>query len=216
MSIIESDNEESDEDSRQSFSKRLSRFRRPSSQSLSDLDGLSEYNPPAEDSEVEAVPKTSSRRGSSTSRSNRSSDFDEDDDADSDASHLPKKRVKRPPIKPSGYSVSTSEHGSNSFLTAAEQREKNKKTEKKSGEDPFDFLKDVRDVRFGGFAERQYASLTSYHRKTEIDQGNQTTIQGHCIYQNRLGNPLLLLKSRFVIFESLVMFSENDFDSSGR
>jgi DNA mismatch repair protein MSH6 len=33
------------------------------------------------------------------------------------------------------------------FLTAAEQREQGKKVEKKSAEDPYSFLQDVRDVR---------------------------------------------------------------------
>jgi DNA mismatch repair protein MSH6 len=42
--------------------------------------------------------------------------------------------------------VGSTSNGS-SFLTAAEKRAQHKKNDKKATEDPFSFLKDVRDVR---------------------------------------------------------------------
>ena len=92
----------------------------------------------------------SSARGSSVSggRSEfESSAAELDSDEESDA---PKKKKASKPARPSLKHVQSSEGGrsgkSNSFLTAAEQRAKEKKTEKQATDDPFDFLRDVRDV----------------------------------------------------------------------
>ena len=75
---------------------------------------------------------------------------------DSDAEDFESSKVKRNKSKASRASRPTPNKaqptesgrsvGSN-FLTAAEQRENDKKTEKKTTEDPFEFLRDVRDVR---------------------------------------------------------------------
>lgn len=94
-----------------------------------------------EDSDIEG-PQTSSRRNSSISSSN--ADFMDTESA-SELSDAPKKKSARPPLKKS-QSSGANAGGNNSFLTAAEQRALGKKTEKKAGDDPFDFLKDVLDV----------------------------------------------------------------------
>ena len=64
----------------------------------------------------------------------------------------PKKRKAKstkPAVKKGRVSPSAGGGGASvfSFLTAAEQREQGKKNEKKSTEDPYSFLQDVRDVR---------------------------------------------------------------------
>lgn len=69
---------------------------------------------------------TSSKGGSAIS------ELDDDDDLDDVPKTVPKKS------KHSGGNAKT-------FLTAAEERTLNKKTEKKTEEKPFDFLKDVKD-----------------------------------------------------------------------
>ena len=108
----------------------------------------SDYMPVPDESDAD-VPATSSRRGSSiaASRSELSSAID----SASEASDVPKKSKKsaRPPPKKSQSSAANTAGtggGSNSFLTAAEKRALDKKSEKKSADDPFEFLKDVRDV----------------------------------------------------------------------
>lgn len=108
-----------------------------------------------DDSEAEA-PALSSRRASSASgRSDFGSSMTEVDSA-SELSDAPKKvkstknktdyKPSRPSIKKVGTGESGKAGGSSSFLTAAEQAALEKKSEKKEKEDPFDFLKDVRDV----------------------------------------------------------------------
>lgn len=72
-------------------------------------------------------------------------------------SDAPKKKApkSRPPLK-AGRST---ESGSNLFLTAAEQRASDKKIEKKTTEDAFDFLKDVKDVSIFNFFRRECFDL---------------------------------------------------------
>lgn len=105
-------------------------------------------------SDEEGMPPASSRRGSSVSgsRSELGSSAAEMESASelSDAPKAKKKGASGKADRPSLKKVQSSDvgrpAGSSSFLTAAEQRAKDKKTEKKSGDDPFDFLRDVRDV----------------------------------------------------------------------
>ena len=98
-----------------------------------------------------------SHRGSSLSRSELGSSTAELDSG-SELSSAPKAKKKakaeRPALKKSQASEGGRPGGSSSFLTAAEQRAKNKKEEKKTQDDPFDFLRDVRDVshKFGDWA----------------------------------------------------------------
>ena len=109
-----------------------------------EMDHTTELSSVADESDV-APRKSHSRRSSSASKSEN--DFI-DDDSEGDESDAPKARKKTSKARPSLKSGKSSESGSNMFLTAAEQRASEKKTDKKSGEDPFDFLQDVRDVCF--------------------------------------------------------------------
>lgn len=89
------------------------------------------------------LPKTSSRKSSSSGSSSRSRSSGVESDGDlSDAPK--KKKASRPSLKHSQSSGAASSGAS--FLTAAEQRALGKKSEKTSTEDPFEFLVDVRDV----------------------------------------------------------------------
>jgi len=55
--------------------------------------------------------------------------------------------VGRPPLKKTNGAGGSASAPSTNFLTAAEQRAQATKDEKKSQEDPFSFLFDIRDVR---------------------------------------------------------------------
>ena len=110
----------------------------------------SDFAPGLSDDDVR-VP--SSARGSSISggRSELESSTAELD-SDSDMSDATKgKKAKggktsRPSLKHAQSSEGGRSGGSSNFLTAAERRAQDKKTEKKTADDPFEFLKDVRDV----------------------------------------------------------------------
>ena len=129
--------------------KRISRFKKPAtpkkarrrSNAFSDDD--SDFAPIVEDSDADNVPATSSRRGSSVSRSEMDSAFDAE--SASEMSDAPKKKKTKASTRPS-LPKGNSSQGGVSFLTAAEQRQQNKKEEKKTNEDAYEFLKDVRDV----------------------------------------------------------------------
>lgn len=101
-------------------------------------------------SDVE-VPLPSSRGASSVSGSR--SDYDLESASEiSDAqkkSSVKKKAAQssRPAVKKNQTGESGRSGGSNAFLTAAEMRAKEKKEGKSSAESPYEFLKDVRDVR---------------------------------------------------------------------
>jgi hypothetical protein len=166
------------------------------------------------DSELSPV---TSRRSASRASSPDASD-DEDDgfivsDEDEDA---PKKKsktkgksgggtsLKRPTLT-KGPAVGSGGGGggsSNNFLTAAERRAMENKDTKKSQEDPFEFLLDVRDVRKAHIhlPSKVIRLLTRvlYCRKTESDPESPSTTPGHCIFHQRHGRSSRHLKSRCV------------------
>jgi DNA mismatch repair protein MSH6 len=94
----------------------------------------------------------SSRRSSSAADSDEDSFIVGDSEAEIEDAQPKKSKTKgaskssRPALKKGGASSGIGGSGY-SFLTAAEQREQGKKNEKKSTEDPYSFLQDVRDVR---------------------------------------------------------------------
>lgn len=106
-----------------------------------------------DESDEEARGRSSSRASSSRSISGRSSersshhdDDDADEDEDEDEPKSKKSVPKRPTLRKAPAENSSAGNGTSLFLTAAEQRTQNKKTEKKAAEDPFSFLVDVKDV----------------------------------------------------------------------
>ncbi|KAG1757294.1 hypothetical protein EDB19DRAFT_24789 [Suillus lakei] len=91
------------------------------------------------------------RHASSRSKSSKSAASDDQSSEESDVPTNKSAKPKCPPPKKSkaagGVTGSGSGLGANTmFLTKAEQRAQEKKTEKKATEDPFFFLVDVRDV----------------------------------------------------------------------
>lgn len=198
VSLLESDEDE-DTAAASAMTKRLSRFKKPATpkkprMSTGSRDGDSDFIPEVEEfSDVDVVPPTSSRRGSSVSHSEL------DLESASEMSDAPRKKApaKKSGGRPALQKSQSSSGGGTSFLTAAEQREKDKKSEKKSNEDAFEFLKDVRDVS----NIRYFTSICAYigHcRKIRSVQVSRVTTRGRFTFRLRLGRHSRRLRLRFV------------------
>ncbi|KAJ7197253.1 muts domain V-domain-containing protein [Mycena pura] len=93
----------------------------------------------ASDSDADVKSQMSFKSASSRSGYSRRSAFTDDE---SEA----EEPIKKSKTKSVAKSVFPTTSGTRSFLTAAEQREQDKKTEKKEAESPYSFLQDIRDV----------------------------------------------------------------------
>lgn len=122
--------------------------------------------PDDDGSEVEtrSAKTSSSRRSSMSSRRSAASSDGEDaeldeDDLEDDAPKISRPKTKsKAPAKSSTKAVPAG-NGSFSFMTAAEQREKGVKDDKKAAESPYDFLLDVRDVRYTYYSARLFSDI---------------------------------------------------------
>ncbi|KIM91619.1 hypothetical protein PILCRDRAFT_810908 [Piloderma croceum F 1598] len=158
--VLLDDDDEEDGEAATSLSLKLTKFKRAPSQSSrkSQASDDDDFLIPSDSS----MPTSSHRRfssGSSASsrRSSAVDDSDEDSfivpDSGSDIEAAQPKKSKgkssskstRPSLKKGDTGASSGGGNSFAFLTAAEQREQGKKNEKKSTEDPYSFLQDVRD-----------------------------------------------------------------------
>ncbi len=207
VSLLDSDEDEEGAAASVAMTKRLSRFKKPatpkkSRMSLGSRDGDSDFLPEVEEfSDLDQVPLTSSRRGSSVSRS----EFDMEsasEMSDAPRKKAPAKKSGGRPAMQKGQSSGGAGGGgsSNSFLTAAEQREKDKKSEKKTNDDAFEFLKDVRDVSdiydlllFCDIGVDPVAC-----RKTRSAPANRAMIQGLFTFPLLPGNRSRPSRNRFV------------------
>lgn len=114
-----------------------------------------EFNPTSEQDEDDGKSyHSSSSRRSAASSSDTEGDFIVDDEDEDSSRKLKSKSTTKTGKKVKGKTtvadnLDASNAGSAMFtlLTAAERREQGKKLEKKSTEEPFAFLQDVRDVR---------------------------------------------------------------------
>ncbi|TDL25149.1 DNA mismatch repair protein Msh6 [Rickenella mellea] len=215
VSAVISDDEEFDE-SVNSFSKKLSRFKKPApkasshrSRPSSDDDFIvSDSVSMLEDSETD-FPPTSSRRNSTASSATR--DFLDGESA-SELSDAPKKKAKRPAPK-HAHSSSTSVSGANAFLTAAEQRAIGKKSEKKSNEDAFEFLKDVRDKDKNRPGEPGYDPRTLYIPSKAWNNFTPFEKQFWEIKQNHYDTVLFFQKGKFLeLYEDDARIGHQEFD----
>ncbi|KAF8137603.1 muts domain V-domain-containing protein [Boletus edulis] len=150
MEVLSSNDEQCDV---ASFGSRLSRFRKspvkPRPSRLSSPVDDDDFIVPDE-SDEEPRGRSSSRASSRRSTSQRSSGRyshhdDEGEDEDEDQPKVKRSAPRRPIFKKSLAENPNAGSVTSLFLTIAEQRTQEKKTEKKSAEDPFSFLVDVRD-----------------------------------------------------------------------
>jgi hypothetical protein len=150
------------------------------------------------DDSEDDVASRSSRASKRSSRQSLLSSY-EDDEVGPQTTKAKKSAAtaSRPSLKNvHGASGSTST-SANNFLTAAEQRAQAMKEEKKSQEDPFSFLLDVRDVGYIIIIlETSVDSRDILCRKTVSDQESPVMIPGHYIYLRRLGMTSVLSRNR--------------------
>jgi len=103
------------------------------------------------DSSSEVDNKSVKSSSSRSSASSRQSILRDDDDAmeesDYDKPKKPKAKSSKGKVEKSTKPLAATSQASSGFLTAAERREQGKKDEKKSNEDPYSFLQNVKDVR---------------------------------------------------------------------
>ena len=148
-----SDEEEDSDAPKVSFSRRLSKYQKSPTKKKANRrrdDDDDEFIVPDDEEEVGDVEeedrRSSSRPSSRASGSSRLSAYAHSSaasEAESDAPEEPASKPKasaRPALKKENSSKS-----GNTFLTAAEQRAQQQKADKKSNEDAFSFLQDVKD-----------------------------------------------------------------------
>ncbi|KAJ7184166.1 hypothetical protein C8R46DRAFT_1063114 [Mycena filopes] len=169
LSALLSDEDEEDEPSTaasSSFSRRLTHFKkspikgRKSRSAASDGDDDDFAELP--DSDIETKSQKSSKSASSRSGSSHrsaTSDVDSEDEEPVKKSKG-KSAAKKAPVDKS--SVATTSGSQNNFLTRAEQRELDKKTEKKESESPYAFLAEIRDKDGNRPGDQNYDPRTLY------------------------------------------------------
>ena len=108
--------------------------------------------------------------------------------------------VGRPSLKNTHGTGGSASNSTNNFLTAAEQRAQAMKEGKKSQEDPFSFLSDVRDVGCVLIiVETSVDSRDLLCRKTVSDQESPAMTPGLYIYLRKLGMTSVLSRNRYAI-----------------
>ena len=108
----------------------------------------------------------------------------------------------RPSLKNTHGAGGSANTSANNFLTAAEQRAQAMKEDKKSQEDPFSFLLDVRDVGFIRIVIEIETSADSRDlpcRKTVSDQESPAMTPGLYMYLRKLGMTSALSRNRYAM-----------------
>ncbi|KAL5499193.1 MSH6 [Sanghuangporus vaninii] len=214
VSLLESDDEEGEVT--KSFGKRLSRFRKQTSSKKKPSNGYNSDSDFALADDTDGEVPLTSHRSSSLSRSEMGSSNAELDSG-SELSDAPKAKKKgksdRPALKKLQSSEAGRSGGSNSFLTAAEQRARNKKEGKKSQEDPFDFLRDVRDKDGNRPGEPGYDQRTLYIPKSAWKTFTPFERQFWEIKANHYDTVLFFQKGKFLeLYEDDARIGHREFD----
>ncbi|GJE94869.1 MutS family DNA mismatch repair protein [Phanerochaete sordida] len=217
-----SDDEDEDELDVSSFSQRLTKFKPPAKakpkRKASKADDDDDFIVPDDVSEDEDQDdddddtRPQSRASTSSSRaSSRLSNYahtsasEGEDGLPEPSSHRERPRVgKKPGVK---------RGSSNIFLTAAEQRQQAQKEEKKSGEDPFDFLLDVRDKDGARPNEQGYDPRTLYIPPKAWKTFTPFEKQFWEIKQNHFDTVLFFQKGKFLeLYEEDARIGHQEFD----
>ncbi|KAG1898499.1 muts domain V-domain-containing protein [Suillus fuscotomentosus] len=222
--VLTSDEEDDENaDVRSQFSSRLTKFRKSpakSSKKKSRASDDDDFIAPDSESEHER----SSSRASSRSKSSKSAASDDQSGEESDVPTKKSAKSKRPPLKNSGKAGGDKGSGSGlagntAFLTKAERRTQEKKTEKKATEDPFSFLVDVRDKDGVRPGEPGYDPRTLYiPKKSWTDftpfETQVLFFQKGCLYEDdaRIGHREFDLKLTQRVKMSMVGVPEMSFN----
>ncbi|KAI8976662.1 DNA mismatch repair protein Msh6 [Trametes punicea] len=221
MSAVFSDDgeEDAEEPKLNSFAKRLTKYQKSPAKGRSrgrksndDDDDFIVPDDIEEEDEDEDVRRSSSRASSSSRPSSRLSAYSRSSGAsevetDGDEPKV-KKTSSRPPLKKDGSSK-----GSHVFLTAAEQRALKQKDEKKSSEDPFSFLVDVRDKDGVRPGEPGYDPRTLYIPPKAWKEFTPFEKQFWEIKQNHFDTILFFQKGKFLeLYEEDARIGHREFD----
>ncbi|KAH9031950.1 DNA mismatch repair protein Msh6 [Lactarius hengduanensis] len=198
------------------FSQTLSKFKKSPKKKArraksSDDDDF--FIVPDDDSDDDAA----SRSSRSSKRSSRLSLLsDDDDDEDNVRPQKSKKSLgtaARPSLKKAQPANSSANASTNNFLTAAERRAQATKDEKKSQEDPFYFLLDVRDKDGVRPGEPGYDPRTLYIPKKAWNDFSPFEKQFWEIKQNHYDTILFFQKGKFLeLYEEDARVGHRDFD----
>ncbi|KAG1747375.1 DNA mismatch repair protein Msh6 [Suillus lakei] len=218
-SSVPTSDEEDDEgaDVRSQFSSRLTKFRKsPAKLSKKKSRASDDDDFIVHDSDSEH--ERSLSRASSRSKSSKSAASDDQSGEESDVPTKKSTKPKRPPPKKSkaagGETGSGSGPGANTlFLTKAEQRAQEKKTEKKATEDPFFFLVDVRDKDGVRPGEPGYDPRTLYIPKKSWTDFTPFETQFWEIKQDHFDTILFFQKGKFLeLYEDDARIGHREFD----
>ena len=148
-----------------------------------------------DDSEDDAASR-SSRVSKRSSRISLLSD--DDDEEENPRTQKPKGTAARPSLKKVHAASGSGNTSTNNFLTAAEQRAQATKDVKKSQEDPFSFLQDIRDVwiHLNLLPKARSDARLRFRRKTVSDLVNLVMTLEHCMSLRKLGMISALLRNR--------------------
>ncbi|KAN0131698.1 DNA mismatch repair protein Msh6 [Lactarius tabidus] len=197
------------------FSQSLSKFKKsPKKKARSSRasDDDDEFIVP-DDSEDDAA----SRSSRVSKRSSRISLLSDDDDEEENARpQKPKKSLGaagRPSLKKAHATSGSGNASTNNFLTAAEQRAQTTKDEKKSQEDPFSFLVDVRDKDGVRPGEPGYDPRTLFVPKKAWNDFSPFEKQFWEIKQNHFDTILFFQKGKFLeLYEEDARVGHREFD----
>ncbi|KAF8348581.1 muts domain V-domain-containing protein [Amanita rubescens] len=208
------------------FSQKLNRFKKSPSKNEKRRSALhsddDEFNPASEQDEDETR-SVKSFRSSSSRRSAPSSSDTEGDFIDDDEEDNPRKSKSKPAAK-SGRKAKgnvavadnfeASDAGSAfTLLTAAERREQGKKLEKKSTEEPFGFLQDVRDKDGKAPGDPKYDPRTLYIPPKAWKGFTPFEKQFWEIKQNHYDTVLFFQKGKFYeLYEDDARIGHQEFD----
>ncbi|KAI6168433.1 DNA mismatch repair protein Msh6 [Pisolithus thermaeus] len=196
------------------FSSRLSRFKKaplktPAKRTYPSDD---EFIVPS-DSDEDSRDCSSSRASSRSTSTRHSARADDDGDSD-DYEGI--KGIKKSQSKPSLKHLGTtgvSGGGASLFLTAAEQRTQQQKTEKKATEEPFAFLQDPRDKDGIRPGEPGYDPRTLYIPKQVWAEFTPFEKQFWEIKQNHFDTILFFQKGKFLeLYEEDARVGHREFD----
>ncbi|KAH9074138.1 DNA mismatch repair protein Msh6 [Lactarius deliciosus] len=198
------------------FSQTLSKFKKSpkkKARRAKSSDDNDDFIVPDDDSEDDAA----SRSSRSSKRSSRLSLLsDDEDDEDNVRPQKSKKSLgtaARPALKKAQAANSSANASTNNFLTAAERRAQATKDEKKSQEDPFSFLLDVRDKDGVRPEEPGYDPRTLYVPKKAWNDFSPFEKQFWEIKQNHYDTILFFQKGKFLeLYEEDARVGHREFD----
>ncbi|KAJ7756787.1 muts domain V-domain-containing protein [Mycena maculata] len=216
LSALLSDEEEDEAAASSSFSKRLTHFKkspvksgRKSRSATSDDDA--DFIEPS-DSDIETKSQKSFKSASSRSSSSRRSAMSDDESEDEEPAKKSKsKSTAKKAVSDKSAPMATS--GSRSFLTAAEQREQEKKNEKKECESPYAFLAEIKDKDGIRPEDPKYDPRTLYIPPKAWKEFTPFEKQFWEIKQNHYDTILFFQKGKFLeLYEDDARIGHQQFD----